>query len=100
VRRAGCPPVNTLVLAIAPAGLHGIPDTTIFYATNVRDARSNCNERLVSNDIELSRVWGPCCGMSYLIVLQFPWFSMRRMHARGEAFVPAGANVFGGVVTP
>jgi hypothetical protein len=27
---------------------------------HVRDARSNDNERLVSNDIELSRVWGPC----------------------------------------
>jgi hypothetical protein len=65
VRRARGPPVNTLVLAIVPAGLHGIPDTTIFYATHVPDTRSNCNERLVSNDIELSRVWGPCCGISY-----------------------------------
>jgi hypothetical protein len=65
VRRAGAPSVNTLVLAIVPAGLHGIPETTIFYATHVPDARSNCNERLISKSIELSRVWGPCCGISY-----------------------------------
>jgi hypothetical protein len=61
---AGGHPVHTLVLAILQAGLHGIPDTTFLYATQVRNAQSDCNECLVSNDIELSRVWGPCCGMS------------------------------------
>jgi hypothetical protein len=68
-RRAGPPPVNTLILAILPDGLHGIPDTTFFYATHVRDTRSNCNERLVSNNIDLSRVRGPCCGMSYRLTI-------------------------------
>jgi hypothetical protein len=69
VRRAEAPPVNTLVVAILPAGLHGIPDTTFLCTARVRDARKNCNERLVSKDIELSRVLGPCCGMSYRLTI-------------------------------
>jgi hypothetical protein len=69
VRRAEAPPVNTLVLAILPAGLHGIPDTTFLCTVHVRDARNNCNERLVSKDIELIRLWGPCCRMSYRLTI-------------------------------
>jgi hypothetical protein len=69
VRRAEAPPVYTLVLAILPAGLHGIPDTTFLCTAHVRDARNNCNERLASKDIELRRVWGPWCGMSYRLTI-------------------------------
>jgi hypothetical protein len=69
VRRAGWPPDKTLVLAILAPGLHGIPDTPFLYATHNRYAPSSCNEHLVSNDIELSRIWGPCCGMSYRLTI-------------------------------
>jgi hypothetical protein len=63
------PQVNTPVLAMLFGGLHGIPDATFLYATHVRDARSNCKDCLVSNDIDLSRVWGPCCGMFYRLTI-------------------------------
>jgi hypothetical protein len=89
VRRAGGPPVVTLVLAILPAGLHGIPDTTFLYASHVRGARSNCNERLVSNDVELSRVWGPCCGMSYRLTNSLV---LDRVYACTRGSIRAGRN--------